>query len=91
MARILKFSGFFFAQLRTAENSYNGSEDVESDSTNEDEPKGNEWFLWTKIIVQVAEDMRISIKAVTKQPYVTTLFWLHFFNEKRKEQINEHV
>ena len=91
MARILEFSGFFFAQLRTAEIGYNGSEDSESDSTDEEDTERNEWFLWTKIVVQVAEDMRIPIKEVTRQPYVTTLFWLHFFNEKRKEQLNENI
>jgi hypothetical protein len=91
VARILKFSRFFFAQLRQAEAGYNGSEDSESDGNNEDATERNEWYLWTKIVVQVAEDMRVSIKEVTKQPYVTTLFWLHFFNEKRKEQLNENV
>jgi hypothetical protein len=84
VARITKFPRFFFAQLRTAEDSYNGDSDSENDSSNEEAT--NDWFTWTKILVQLAQDLNTTVDGITSQTWVKTLFWLYFFNEKRAEE-----
>ena len=87
-------SSLFFAAIRAAEARYIGDPDDESEGADEDDEKDNsssderndsEWYIWTGLLLILAEKLQKDVDEITRQPYVKTLFWLNYLKLKSEQ------
>jgi hypothetical protein len=90
----IDFFAFFFAAIRAAEARYLGDpdnqdegadEDTEEDHSSSDERNDSEWFIWTGLLVHLANELQKDVDEITRQPYIKTLFWLNYFKLKSEQ------
>ena len=88
-AEFMNFFSFFFARIREAERRYSGDTDDSDDDESIDDDKQHkdqEWFVWTRIIQRLGQELGTTVDAITKQPYVKTLFWMNYIKLKDEQE-----
>ena len=85
----LNYFAFFFARIREAESRNLGNTDSEADESESDNAqetlRDSEWFNWTRILINLAQQLNKDVDEITRQPYVKTLFWMNYFKLKAEQ------